>query len=227
MASSQPLIYAELLSNIRQVSVIAALDAPCDLTTRAGLSAEGRQIVLTYHGETHILDLPGQVNPNAHLQKPVLGSKELSWRLPLLDQSTRESREDSQSCDAPWSAGALGENEEFMCRSCGAVILKRGSIKTWKDLPSENWAEMMDFWHCHKPDIVEEDEDLGHNHDSQRVSHETLAERGYGANTKFAARPGLCFVDITTFLVSENDCINITSIDTAKSDQVSRITLLA
>lgn len=34
------------------------------------------------------------------------------------------------------------------CRLCGKEL----STKIWKDMPSEHWAELMDFWHCHKPD---------------------------------------------------------------------------
>jgi hypothetical protein len=77
----------------------------------------------------------------------------------------------------------------------------------WKDLPSENWAEMMDFWHCNKPDIHEP------NESSARESHldgaGSVASKGYGADTKFAARITVGFVDITTFLLTNSDCSNL------------------
>jgi ubiquitin-protein ligase E3 D len=209
MLTPRPLIYAELLSNIRQISIIAALDSPCDSTTKAELTADGHQIILHHGGIVTSLALPGQVPQAAQLQNPVLGSKELSWRLPvaLPAQCTRSGLEDAQKNDAPWSAKSLGEDAEFSCRTCGAVLLKGGSIRIWKDLPSENWAEMMDFWHCHKPDVHEPNDSSGH--ESHVDESGPVASKGYGADTKFAATPTVGFVDITTFLLANSDCSSL------------------
>jgi len=77
-----------------------------------------------------------------------------------------------------------------------------GSIQSWRDLPSQNWAEMMDFWHCHKPSVPKKQTANG--------SHNTyLEEKGYGANTGFVARRGVGFVDLTYFLVSTEDCLGV------------------
>ncbi len=207
MLPPKPLMYAELLSNIRQISVIIVLQEPCDQATKAELSADGRRFILHHAGEASSLSLPGHVPPTAQLQKPVLGSKELTWRLPLAGQPTRARIENAQSNDAPWSAGCLGDETEFSCRDCGAVIVSRGSIQTWRDLPSENWAEMMDFWHCHKPDVPESNGSDGH--DGDVGVEKSIANRGYGANTKFAPTTGIGFVDVTTFLLFDSDCTNI------------------
>jgi hypothetical protein len=209
MLTPRPLIYAELLSNIRQISIIAALDSPCDSTTKAELSADGHQIILHHGGIVTSLVLPGQVSQAAQLQKPVLGSKELSWRLPVAGpaQGTRAGLEDAQKNDAPWSAKSLGKDTEFSCRKCGAVVLKRRSIKIWKDLPSENWAEMMDFWHCHKPDVHEPNDSSGHG--SHLEGGGPVASKGYGADTKFTATTTVGFVDITTFLLANSDCSSL------------------
>lgn len=72
--------------------------------------------------------------------------------------------------------------------------MSKNTIKAWKDLPSENWAEMMEFWHCHKP----------HDHDQR--DPESLASKGYGANNAISAQPGIGFVDLTSFLFAESDC---------------------
>jgi hypothetical protein len=103
---------------------------------------------------------------------------------------------------APWSAKYLGKETEFVCRGCGSEIVKKGSIGTWRDLPSENWAEMMDFWHCHKPEVPG-----GH-------VEQSAANRGYGANTKFTPTPGIGFVDLTSFLLADTDCQNTQVRDT-------------
>ena len=202
---SKPLVYAELLSNIRQISVIATLDTPCDASTNVVLSANRREVILHHHGDTTSLKLPGAVVSNSRLQEPMLGSRELSWRLPVAGPPSRPNAEDAVSNGAPWPAKDLKEDIEFSCRSCGAVVLKKGIIKSWKDLPSENWAEMMDFWHCHKPDVPETN---GNGH--AEYSHDDLnVNRGYGANAKFTATLGVGFVDLTTFLVTESDCSSI------------------
>lgn len=193
-------MYAELLANIRQVSVIVSLEFPCNSSTRIELSPNGQQITLDHDGTTTILDLPGQILPGTVLQKPVLGNKELSWRLPLAGQPTRGAAE---SNEFPWPATSLGGDAEFSCRSCNAVVVRKGVIELWKDLPSENWAEMMDFWHCHKPDH-EPNGARGQSH-----NEELAATRGYGANTIFTAQPGVGFVDTTTFLLAQSDCSGI------------------
>jgi ubiquitin-protein ligase E3 D len=224
MPGPKPLIYAELLSNIRQISVIAALEAPCDAATKVELSGNGQQFILHHGGESTILNLPGRVAPKFQLQKPALGRTELSWRLPIDGPQTRPDAEEGQSNEAPWSAKSLGEDLEFLCRNCDAVIIRRGPIQTWKDLPSENWAEMMDFWHCHKPDVLEHERT--HDHDSNGANgrggiidteNSVSTIKGYGANTKFAANSGTAFVDITTFLLTPSDCTGLGLLDTQVS----------
>ncbi|KAG0648175.1 Ubiquitin-conjugating enzyme E2C-binding [Hyphodiscus hymeniophilus] len=201
---SKSLIYAELLNNIRQISVIAALDSPCDGSTSVELSADGQKVILHHHGHITSLKLPGQVAESSRLQKPASGNRELSWRLSLNDPSVRPSAENAVSNEAPWPATDLEEEANFSCRSCGTLVLKQGVIRSWRDLPSENWAEMMDFWHCHKPDVPGSNGN-GHN----EHEHDLNTSRGYGANTKFTAQPGIGFVDLNIFLVSESDCSRV------------------
>ncbi|KAK0127560.1 hypothetical protein ONS96_007094 [Cadophora gregata f. sp. sojae] len=217
--TAQPLIYAELLSNIRQISVIVALDAPCGPSTKAELSADGQDFILHHDGDTFTLNLPGQA-VRIQLQKPVLGNKELSWRIPIAGQTTRASIEDAKSNEAPWSAKELSDDAEFACRDCGVVILEKGTIKVWKDLPSENWAEMMEFWHCHKPDVPAEEanglKEHGHVHHSQ-----IAASKGYGASSKFIPSNGIGFIDLTSFLLTSNDCTNVEILQSSAQDPAS------
>ena len=213
MTDARPLIYAEFLSNIQQVSVIAALSTPCDTSTRAELLNGGLQIAVFHRGEKTTLDLPKQVSPGAQLQRPTSGSKEISWRLPLARASSDRSADSLLDNDVPWSARELGEDSKFTCRACDATIVERGRIKEWKDLPSENWAEMMEFWHCHKPDVPEHEQGGLQNgtsgHEKNPNDEDPNANRGYGANTKFVARASTAFVDPTTFLLTGSDCSNI------------------
>jgi hypothetical protein len=212
MKGADPLIYAELLSNIRQVSVITALSTPSDASTRVELLKGGNAIAVLHRGEIATSNLPGQVAPTAPLQKPALGVSEISWRLPLAIANNPRSAETLQDNEVPWSARDLKGPIELSCRDCGSVIVKKGTIKEWKDLPSENWAEMMEFWHCHKPDVPkhEQNESLhGSSDHADSGDGDPNANRGYGANTKFTASTSIGFVDSTTFLLANDDCSNI------------------
>ena len=66
-------------------------------------------------------------------------------------------------------------------------------ITKWKDLPSGNWADMMDFWHCHKP------------HDDKETAGgegERYATFGKG----FVVERGVGLVDRGYFLFPQEDC---------------------
>jgi hypothetical protein len=90
-------------------------------------------------------------------------NKQLNEKLSFLD--------DGQDSN-PWSIKQLKKFEtkskndssitstaHFQCKCCKSKLISLEIIATWKALPSETWAEMMDFWHCHKPS-----DDDGHNH---------------------------------------------------------------
>jgi ubiquitin-protein ligase E3 D len=200
MSISTILMYAELHSNIGHISIIAALETPCNSSTKAEISSDGQQFLLRHDGKAKTLNLPGAVSTSIRLEPTALGSKELTWRLPL---AGRPGALNADSSDAPWPAKDLNEGTEFLCRGCGGAVMGRGSIKEWKDLPSENWAEMMDFWHCHKPTVPEPSGSDGHSHDDPAMG------RGYGAHTKFSAQPKIGFVDLTTVLFAEEDCLGV------------------
>jgi hypothetical protein len=194
------LAYAELLSNIRQVSAVAVLRTPSSATTRVALVEDGRVLELTHDGAKVQLQLPAPVVAPPKLPQLAPGTQEASWRFQLANPEAGAREVDfSDSAIAPWPSTALEEKSEIRCSKCGNMLLPSGTIKSWKDLPSENWAEMMDFWHCHKPDVPKVNGASGHQ-------HSRLEDRGYGANTRFVARPGVGFVDLTYFLVSANDC---------------------
>jgi hypothetical protein len=199
--SPTPLIYAELLSNIRQVTVIASLGEAITKDTRAELSDDKKLLRLFHDGRTATLVLPAQIAAESKLQKPALNYKEMVWRLPLAVQVPPNRGADfADSTSAPWPASKLSAEMRINCQKCGATIVQSRTVRTWKDLPSENWAEMMDFWHCHKP----------HDHQHGTANgHADVESKGYGANTRFMAQPGIGFVGLTYFLLSEKDCSGI------------------
>ncbi|KAI0967646.1 ubiquitin-conjugating enzyme E2-binding protein [Xylaria arbuscula] len=187
------LIYAELLSNIRQVSVGCALPTPVSTTTGATVSTDGRALTVTHDGSSETIQLPKAVTPFAQLPIKELGITSLSWRLPLAAPPTGRVQPMSEE-SVPWSATDLEPGSAMACRTCQSTIVDAGTLKVWKDLPSENWAEMMEFWHCHKP----------HTHPNGN-DEENLTSRGYGASSRISAQPGVGFIDLTSFLLANSD----------------------
>lgn len=193
------LIYAELLLNIRHVTVVLILPSEPDPDTAVTLSPDRRSIVITHQGKKQGLELPCQVAAITASDLPLVKLRELSFRLQVatdldLSQTRRHSSEDK---DAPWPASSMTPESRIACRSCNNALIKE-SILVWKDLPSENWAEMMDFWHCHKPNT---EDALGIH------SHELT--KGYAASNGLSPSRGVGFADICHILLFWNDCTGL------------------
>lgn len=139
-----------------------------------------------------LLNLPGNVTPAASLALRICkpGEQTLCYRLPVLPSKHPSAEAENY---VPWTAMELNKEAAtlFNCRVCGAEVIPKNRIKTWKDLPSGNWEEMMDFWHCHRPDE-------SHRH-IDRPRYAPL-QQGY------VAEPGIALVDLTYFLIAEADC---------------------
>ena len=197
---SKIILYAELLLNIRQVTLFVTLPSTVDRDTTVGLSPDCRSILVTHQGTELVLELPCQVAPSAALNHPLLfKAKELSFRLQVagnFDQS-QTARSSSGSQDTPWPASSLTPETRISCRSCKKFLAKE-CIPRWKDLPSENWAEMMDFWHCHKPNTEEAQSDHIHS-----------LTKGYAASNGLAPSPGVGLVDINHVILQESDCLGL------------------
>ncbi|KAH8841115.1 hypothetical protein MCOR27_008717 [Pyricularia oryzae] len=222
-------IYAELLPNIRQVSVVASLPSPCDSSTRALLLSDGSRIHVTHHDDSRLLELPAAVVQGGGGSPAILPLKpaadngcKLTWRFPLdLAYSASAAPQGAiatgggAGSSVPWEAVNIAGGSTVLCRGCKAVLVPGERIKEWKDLPSANWAEMMEFWHCHKPDDHDAEDGHrhhGHDYDDHRIKggdkadEQTLAGRGYGANSSIQAQRGVGFVDLMTFLFAEDEC---------------------
>ncbi|KAJ5153005.1 uncharacterized protein N7482_009483 [Penicillium canariense] len=122
----------------------------------------------------------------------------------------------------PWTAADMSSATRIRCRECGTCFLiesgydgipeqgdRKGSLGwIWKDLPSGNWAEMMDFWHCHKPDPHEDDAESEAT-TAHRLEDQNAQIKGYGASNRVEAIAGTVLIDVATFLLSESDCVNL------------------
>lgn len=203
------LIYAELLTNIKRVSVGVHLPSRSDATTRVVISDNGRQLHIYHQNSSQTLELPSQVITSTSattLPIPNQGSVNLSWRLPVLPTEINGPQFSPENQAIPWTSMDAEPGSRVSCRKCGCDFVQKGAVRAWKDLPSENWAEMMEFWHCHKP----------HDHDHDAEDSHALESKGYGAGNAITAQVGVGFVDLTSFVFSEADCKGLTVSATAR-----------
>jgi hypothetical protein len=191
------LLYAELLTNLRQITVKASLPTPADQTTKVQILDLGHKFHIEHYGVERELQLPAQAPIAGALPTSHKGSVDLTWRVPVRPQEAQKRHFVPESQPLPWTSADIRHNTAVACRNCDACIVEQGKINAWKDLPSENWAEMMEFWHCHKPvDHTKPDDDA-------------LNHRGYGAANTINAQEGVGFVDMTSLLFHESDCQNL------------------
>lgn len=194
---STPLFHAELLSNIRSITTSIHLPSPSNPSTKLTRLTPS-QLQLCHDGETTTLNLPANVTLAAitlfEKSRIILGETKLSYRLPVAPESCPESRTASENY-VPWSAVSLSTSTKkvsLRCKSCSSELVPEKTIDTWKDLPSGNWADMMDFWHCHKPETESTQTNAGDRY--------TGLQRGY------AAVNGTGLVELTYFLIARGNC---------------------
>ena len=188
-------LYAEFLINIRQVTVFAILPSSCNESTHTGLDASQNILHLTHDEDESSITLPCPVVINKPtLSLPLQPVPELSFRLAAATELSPKA-EISSSNSIPWPASKLTSETHLACQSCGNRLMV--SKIEWKDLPSGGWADMMDFWHCHKPS-------------AEDGSHDTAGStKGYAAANVLGPTPGVGLVDTSYFLLAGTDCIGI------------------
>ena len=200
-------LYAELLINIRQVTLYASLATERNEDTDISFSSDRNSISLSHGSEKATVALPTQIAGSAKLSVPPERAKELNFRLQIEAADAPYPLQNGiGENEVPWSASDLKGGCQIACRQCKTLVVDRESITHWKDLPSENWAEMMDFWHCHKPD-VHHDHDGDHAKAPQGGS--SVITKGYSASNRIMAAKGTGFIDLSYFLLSRDDCTGL------------------
>lgn len=145
-------LYAEVLLNIRQVTLYASLRTTRNEHTKIEISSDKTIITVVHNGESALLYLPTQVAGNASVTIPSEKKKELSVRLEIEDVSKLQTSDlETITSSAPWPADDMSQETVLRCKSCDQIFVEAGVVEHWHDLPSENWYEMMDYWHCHQP----------------------------------------------------------------------------
>lgn len=188
-------LYAEILTQIRTLNLYASLQTEKREGTKVDVSTDKKVVTVTHDGETQRLYLPTQIHGDASVTFPLQKKTEISARVQIEDEHEWKCSI-SNEIEAPWLAPDLAETTQIQCRHCKAEILASGRVFQWKDLPSENWAELMDIWFCHKP------------HDDH--SHEDAAEaKGFSSKSKIAITPGTGMTDLVSIVLHVEDCTNV------------------
>lgn len=205
-------LYAEALTHIRQLTLHASLQTEKNERTKILLSSDKKIITALHDGETSSIYLPTQISGTANVTFPTDKRTEFSVRLQIDDQypSGGEAAAGA-SVEVPWSAGELSRETAIACKKCGAEIVSAGTVSVWKDLPSDHWAELMDLWFCHKPhDGHDHDHDHAHGQSDENTVAAAAEAKGFSATSKVAdASPGVGLVDVVSFVLHRNDCLNV------------------
>jgi hypothetical protein len=201
---SQIELYAELLTNIRTVTLVASLRTATNKETRIELAGDGQTITISHEGISASLRLPTRMigGGTAALTLPPRPSKDLTLRLRVEETApgllTFEHNEENL---VPWPASAMEDARSVRCFRCGTCLVEGEVVAEWRDLPNENWAEMMDFWHCHKPHE--------HEHGEHGGGDGAVDRKGYSAANKLAAKTGMGYVGLSYFVFASEDCENV------------------
>ena len=199
--SSELNLYAEFLLNIRQVTLFATLQNTRNDDSNAYITSDKKSLTITHDDKQATITFPSGISGKATVHFPVGRKKEVSLRLEVIEDDKPSLGHGLEVAnDSPWPATSLSPETEVACKSCRSVVVS-SRPRVWKDLPREDWAEMMDFWHCHKPDVKE-------------TPGQTSSVKGYAAMNKLKVQPGVGFVDTCHIVLpmEECSCIRVSSI---------------
>lgn len=191
-------LYAEALTHIRQLTLHASLETDKNEHTKVLVSSDKKIITALHDGEASSIYLPTQISGTANVTFPTDKKTEFSARLQIDDvDQLRSSSDEPSGVESPWPAGDLSADAAIWCKKCDSDILHAGTVTTWKDLPSDHWAELMDLWFCHKP------------HEGHSPEDHAAESKGFSAKSRVTARPGQGLVDNVSFLLHKDDCLGL------------------
>lgn len=179
--------FTEHLSRINCVSVCIDIDeAPVELI------ASGTTLVIRF-ASSRSVDIPlcSEVKPAVIKTTDVQSN--ITIRLPCFGQPSRP--RDFWRFPVPLKASDVTPHSRFTCTVCQHLVTDK--VEKFKSMPSENWAELMDFWHCHKP-------------------HEETDQIRPDRFEINAPNPGVAFVGDSFFWFNSEDISYCPHINTAK-----------
>ena len=215
-------LYAELFLHIRVITIHASLSSPdSGKKPTIAIVEDGRSISLVHVDEKLSIPLPTRVhpkNPTTTLAQVSKCGNEYTIRLKLEDELTKE---ESNSCFntesiidvgfgnlAPWTSHCMKNSDsKIMCAQCGSIIQPAGKVKNWLDLPNDDWAELMEFWHCNKPS---KNPQLKGRYEKQfSTDNRKFKRTEHFTGNKICVSQGKGFIGTLYFLLHKDDCTGV------------------
>lgn len=184
--------------HIRQLTLHASLETDKNEHTKIFISSNKQIITAIHDGESSSIYLPTQISGTANVTFPTEKKTEISARVQIDDaDQLKAGSDDLAGVEVPWCANDLSETTSAECKGCNSEIVEGGKVTTWKDLPSDHWADLMDVWFCHKP------------HNDHSDDQHAAESKGFSAKSKITAQPGNGLIDAVSFLLNQQDCSGI------------------
>lgn len=155
--------FSEYLPRLNSISVVLDVNSDFKIDDINRISIVGELLSIELKNNTPIrVNLPDKASQTSITGMKLTNStlsfgvkmheKELDSTVPFTEETI-----DKWSCKDLSQTPKIGRHHKFrfVCKNCNSELID-SSQYDFKDMPSEQWYEMMDFWHCHKPENHEE-----------------------------------------------------------------------
>lgn len=156
-------LFIELLSNIGVVQVITNGEIISLTNSDRFKNDIGNEIAIQYEKDLRVFQLPFEVILNDQVCESLKSSKKSIRCKYIINRMSKPLIDDLISKRNPQSKTKISKalkdsTRGFLsvdCTQCSEEIFRIDqNFPKLLELPDENWKEMMDLWHCHKPDIT-------------------------------------------------------------------------
>jgi HECT-like Ubiquitin-conjugating enzyme (E2)-binding len=181
--------FAEGLPRLGVVNLHVALNSASTEATSITTTEDDTTIILQHQHEEFVILLPSSPSATETIPLPP-GKSIITSRLSISRPPTDDQLLPLLSANDVLPLGSQGTT--LSCVDCRKSQLVTPQMR-WKDLPSDSWVELSDYWLCHSGSTH------SHNHEHHTPVLPTLK-----------TRPGTVLVGLTSLLLHPDDLPNIT-----------------
>lgn len=169
--------FTEYLPRLNSISVVSDVPDNTTLEDISGVSLNSSMELSIQLKQSSPIKIKSPIPINDLKVSGVkLVNNTLSFSIKL-SEFTQETLPFTEQTIDQWSCKDLSRTPEingrhsfkFICNNCKFLLIESYGFN-FKDMPSELWYEMMDFWHCHKPD----------NHEEHKKDYKGVLKPDYG-----------------------------------------------
>ena len=190
--------FCEYLESIRTAHLHIELDSPWDVTCSELLVHDRKHLTLRHRCISVGIALPCSLERPERPPELVIDADRLVLDCRIKDAAPVVLQDDSNN-ETPFSRPE--DLQTLTCCRCQTLLVDGRSL-TWRSLPSEHWAELMDSWHCHKGVI--DDAKAAHarhrSNDNQLHEQYTLPDRIVSAANRIRPAVGVGLIGLSYLL---------------------------